>query len=174
MTNAEEFIENFLKHGLSPEDVKRYNREYYLRNRKLKGRKISSATKAKAPRKMIQEDELPETSPSGAKLVDFDGKDGGRATYSDGSTFDGNGWNSDRSSPRVRLSVAQGKLNQAKSLVNKIQDPTFKAQRIQQLERLQQELDAAKRKQFPRMKSKVGSKPTRNRSARLSGNRAAS
>lgn len=40
MTEASDFIEGFLQHAQSKEDIKRYNREYYLRNRKLKGRVI--------------------------------------------------------------------------------------------------------------------------------------
>lgn len=46
MTDVEEFIGTFLEHGLSKEDIKRYNREYYLRTRKLVGR---SAKKLPTP-----------------------------------------------------------------------------------------------------------------------------
>lgn len=80
MTDTAEFIEDFLAHRYDAE----YAHEYYMRTRKLKGR----------PR--VEEDEVPTRSPSGARLVDYDGTGQGRALYSDGSTYDGRGWNADR------------------------------------------------------------------------------
>lgn len=41
---------------------------------------------------MIQEDEVPATSPKGAKLEDFRGPPPGMAVYEDGSIYDGKGW----------------------------------------------------------------------------------
>lgn len=139
---VEEFVDEFvLAHAYDPVKA----RAYYLRTRKLKGRR-----KAAVQPKRIHEDEAPAKSPTGAKMVDFDGKNGGRATYSDGSTFDGNGWNSGGSSPKLRLNVAQLKLDRAKRQVSKIKDPAFKKQRIQRLAQLQKELNRAKSRQQTR------------------------
>lgn len=54
MIDVDDFIEDFLAHGQSKEDVKRYNREYYLRNRKLKGRNSSNESRVLAAEKKIQ------------------------------------------------------------------------------------------------------------------------
>ena len=51
----------------------------------------SRRAKAKAGRGKLEEDDPPETSPTGAKIVDFTGSDG-RMTYADGSYFDVDGW----------------------------------------------------------------------------------
>ncbi|CAB4193311.1 hypothetical protein UFOVP1246_77 [uncultured Caudovirales phage] len=40
----------------------------------------------------LEEDEVPYTTRTGAKILDYDGTGSGSATYSDGSTFDGKGW----------------------------------------------------------------------------------
>lgn len=80
MTDTADFIESFLEHKYDSEKA----HEYYMRTRQLKGR----------PR--VEEDEVPTHSPSGAQLVDYDGTGPGRALYSDGSTYDGRGWNADR------------------------------------------------------------------------------
>lgn len=145
MSDVDGFIEGFLQHNRDPASVKEYNRQYYLRTRKLKGRR-----KAQVQPKRINEDEVPEKSPTGAKLVDFDGKNGGRATYSDGSVYDGNGWNATGASPKLRMNVAQLKLDRAKRQVNSIKDPAFKQQRIKRLNELQKVLNAAKSRQTRR------------------------
>ena len=44
------------------------------------------------PPRRIEEDEIPEKSPFGAKLTSFSGKNGGVAVYSDGSTYSVRGW----------------------------------------------------------------------------------
>lgn len=54
------------------------------------GQSIKPILKTKPKR--VEEDEVPMKSRSGAKLVDYNGKGAGKAVYSDGSTFDGNGW----------------------------------------------------------------------------------
>lgn len=54
MIDVDDFIEGFLAHGQSKEDIKRYNREYYLRNRKLKGRSSSNEARILAAEKKIQ------------------------------------------------------------------------------------------------------------------------
>lgn len=50
-----------------------------------------------APR--VEEDEVPTASPTGAKIVDYDGHATGVALYSDGARFDGWGWNYDAPPP---------------------------------------------------------------------------
>lgn len=147
MSDVDEFIEGFLQHNRDPASVKEYNRQYYLRTRKLKGRR---KTQVQTKPKRVEEDEVPEKSPTGAKLVDFDGKGGGRATYADGSVFDGNGWNSTGASPKLRMNVAQLKLDRAKRQVSKIKDPTFKKQQLQRIVALQKSLNTAKSRQARR------------------------
>jgi hypothetical protein len=50
-----------------------------------------------APR--IEEDDSPLKSPSGAKLVDYDGAGSGLAVYEDGTTYDGYGWRDKNGKP---------------------------------------------------------------------------
>lgn len=136
MTHVDEFIEDFLQHEYDPVKA----RAYYLRTRKLKGRtKGITRVATKKLAKKIMEDEVPEKSPSGAKLIDFDGSGSGRAVYSDGTVFDGNGWDK-ATSPKLRLKVAQIKLDRAKRDLNKIKDPAFKADRAKRLSELQAQL----------------------------------
>ncbi len=52
-----------------------------------------------APR--VEEDEVPWRSPSGARLIDYNGRRSGSAVYADGRTFDGRGWQSGRRDLRV-------------------------------------------------------------------------
>lgn len=143
MTDVDAFIEDFLSHEYDPVKA----REYYLRTRKLKGRgapgsAVLKVTPSKPAPKKIMEDEVPEASPSGAKLIDFDGSGSGRAIYSDGTVFDGNGWDK-TTSPKLRLEVARVKLERAKRQVEAIKDPQFKAERVQRLNQLEKQLVAS-------------------------------
>lgn len=158
-------------------------REYYLRTRKLKGRKVGSAAKPINPQSRIgyngkplkklgsrmEEDETPNTSPSGAKLVDYDGKGLGKATYSDGSVYDAAvGWkqggraavtsakaanNAQRAksgmNPRRRIGQAEQKLIRAKTLANRVKDPVTKAALLNRLAATERKLKSVKAKQTP-------------------------
>lgn len=49
----------------------------------------------KGEKPKLQEDEVPEKAPSGARIVDYDGRTGA-ATYADGSRIDADGWRDDK------------------------------------------------------------------------------
>lgn len=162
MTTVDKFIEDFLQHEYDPVKA----REYYLRTRKLKGRKPA---KARPP---LNEDEIPPNTPSGAKLVDFKN---GVATYSDGTQVDNTGWvkpkskaeaqakvdaaqaqnNSNRakngleprSSIKVkgrRIGTAEQRLIRARTLASKIKDPAKRRAMIQKISATQAKLDRQK------------------------------
>lgn len=148
------FIEEFMKHDYDP--VKAH--EYYLRTRELKGRKTTSKVDPRANRKYngkplnklgtrMEEDETPEVSPTGAKLVDYDGKGLGKATYADGHVYDAKiGWhrvsresvnnaqasvNSKRKENGLapltrRIGQTEQRLIRARTLANQIKDPAKK------------------------------------------------
>lgn len=59
MSRAEEFVEEFLKHAMSKEERAAYNREYYLKNRELKGRSRSGDD----VRKPVKPSNLPKRDP---------------------------------------------------------------------------------------------------------------
>lgn len=121
---------------------------YYMRTRELTGRK-KGTSKAKPPTpKRIEEDEVPEKSPTGAKIVDYNGAGPGRATYADGSTYDGNGWNKTGHDRSTRINAAQQVLMKAKNEAKKIKDPAMKATRLKRLAELQIALNAEKRKKL--------------------------
>lgn len=138
MTDVDEFLEEVLQHEYDPVKA----REYYLRTRKLKGRQ----------RKRVEEDQVPEKSRTGAKLVDFDGANGGRATYEDGTTYDGDGWNSDlKSKGRTEFDTAerfanvQSGIDKVRANVTKyIKDPAVKKAALARLDDLQRRSNAAK------------------------------
>lgn len=144
MPDVGDFIDDFLQHEYDPAKA----REYYLRTRKLKGRKnkrlhadhrskIGYNGKPLKPRgQRIEEDETPETSPSGAKLVKYDGKGLGKATYSDGRVYDAvKGWTRRKStaSSGSRIKAAEQKLARATALANKVKDPKAKAAFLRRL-----------------------------------------
>lgn len=144
MTDVDAFIESFLEHGRGDKAaIAEYNRQYYLRNRELKGRRP----------KRVEEDQVPMKSPNGAKLVDFDGKGAGKATYSDGSTFDGNGWHKPASraagnaaaTRAKRLNEAQRKAGVARRKAKTISDPKKRRVALVRLNKIEQKLEAAKR-----------------------------
>lgn len=136
-----EDVEQFLlKHEYDP--VKAH--AYYLANRKLKGRKKGAA------KPKLNEDEVPDKSPTGAKILDFAD---GRATYSDGSTYDSDGWNKTGHDRTTRINAAQQKLMKLKAEALKHPDPAFRKKRLQRLVQLQRSLDAAKRKGVSRPKN---------------------
>lgn len=54
--------------------------------------KVTEAPAARPGAKKVHEDEVPMKTPGGATLVDYNGKGSGSAVYSDGSVYDGNGW----------------------------------------------------------------------------------
>lgn len=155
MTDVDEFIENFFEtHGedniLEHAEIKRrYDpvkaRAYYLRTRKLKGRR-------KAAPKRVEEDEVPMNSPSGAKLVDYDGKGPGKATYSDGSTFDGNGWakpaskaaGASKATRAKRINNAQRKLSQARLRASRIKNARARKLMLSRIAITEKRLKAAK------------------------------
>lgn len=145
MIDVEEFIENVLQHKTEYDPVEAH--EYYMRTRKLKGRKP-----AQKKQKILQEDEVPMKSPKGSKLLSFTGDRGGRAIYEDGSTYDSSGWNSGKVSARHRLTVAQRNLNQAKKMARTRKDPKLDKRLVE----MQDKLDAIKRKQLKnRAQSKI-------------------
>lgn len=119
---------------------------YYMRTRELKGRK-KGGTKPPTP-KRLEEDQVPEKSPTGAKIVDYNGAGPGRATYADGSTYDGNGWNKTGHDRSTRIHAAQQILMKAKNEAKKIKDPAMKTKRLQRLAELQIALNAEKRKKL--------------------------
>lgn len=125
-----------LEHAYDPVKA----REYYLRTRKLKGRK-------KAP-KRIEEDEVPGKSPTGARLVDFDGKGSGKAIYSDGSVYDGNGWRSKKGGAAKRVGAARSNISRARELANKVSDPRKKKALLNRLDATEQKLISASRKRI--------------------------
>lgn len=143
MTTTEEFIENFLEHRSDYDPVKA--REYYLRTRKLKGRAKGRAAAPGKKVRRVEEDGVPETSPSGAKLIDYDGRGAGRATYADGSTFDGAGWNSTGHKLNTRLQAAQEKIQAAKVKARKM-PPERRKKYLARISELQKALNAAKNK----------------------------
>lgn len=157
MTDVDEVIKNLvLAHRTDYDPVAA--REYYLRTRKLKGRKRASPANVagqqlrrsvdsklgKKP-KRIEEDEVPERSPSGAKIVDYDGKGSGKAYYSDGSVYDGNGWHKGKLTSSQRISAAQGRINEAKRRARRSSGEERQAY-LRQIAILQKRLDAAKAK----------------------------
>jgi len=139
MRTVDEFLTDVLQHEYDPVKA----REYYLRTRKLKGRK----------RKRVEEDEVPMKSRTGAKLVDFDGANGGRAVYEDGSTYDGDGWDSDTKGKgrgldrSERFSNVQKGIDSVRaSVLKNIKDPAKQKARLAQLDDLQRRTNAAKAK----------------------------
>lgn len=132
MTAADKVIEDFvLKHAYDPV----YAREYYLRTRKLKGEnkasgkehpqsKVSYSGKPVVvkPGKRIEEDETPNASPNGAKLVNYDGSGLGTATYEDGSVFTSSGWKlGDKGwSDKAREAALKARLENAKKNAEKV------------------------------------------------------
>lgn len=56
------------------------------------------------PGTRMEEDESPETSPSGAKIKDFVGAGLGKAIYTDGSVFTTSGWQKPSNQPAKKLS----------------------------------------------------------------------
>lgn len=145
MSQADDFIKEFLQlqHAYDPV----YARQYYLRKRKLKGRKPGS-------KKILSEDEVPSKSPSGARLVDFNGKDGGKATYSDGSVLSVDGWtkpvsNSDKQtkvSSARRLNNAQLQISRIRSRINSVKDPVRKRDLLRRLSVAERRLSIIKKK----------------------------
>ncbi len=154
--NADDFIEEFLSHRAEYDPVKA--REYYLRTRELKGRKPGSpqvnpkskiaynGEPLKPLGQQILEDETPELSPSGAKLVSFGSSKAtlGKAVYADGSSYTGrSGWSSPKakaakSKPsggdrKRRIGAAEQKLIRAKSNAAKIKDPAKKQKILQRI-----------------------------------------
>lgn len=119
---------------------------YYMRTRELTGRK-KGAAKPSTP-KRLEEDEVPTTSPSGAKIIDYNGAGPGRATYADGSTYDGNGWNKTGHDRSTRIRAAQQVLMKAKNEAKNMTDPAMKATRLKRLAELQIALNAEKRKKL--------------------------
>lgn len=159
MNRVEQVIEDFLAHRSEYDPAKA--REYYLRTRKLKGRKPGA--KVPTAKTTLNEDEIPEKSPSGAKIVDFDGKNGGRATYSDGSVLTGAGWSKTNKagvsraratnanvrkqsseSSRRRIGQAEQKLIRAKTQANEIKNPTEKKRTLDFLNQLEDRLKQVK------------------------------
>lgn len=162
MDAAVDFVEEFLSHRYDPQKA----HEYYLRNRELTGRKPGAAAVVPPKsRKNIQEDTVPMKSPTGAKLVDFNGKNGGQAVYSDGHIFDSNGWHKPSSSsagrsvadaakkqndaekaknfPRARrIGQAEQKVIRAKTLANKVKDPKAKAALLTRIAAVERKLKA--------------------------------
>lgn len=144
MTEAAKFVEEFLAHR--EYDAAKAH-DYYMRTRELKGRKAATEVKPKGKPKRIEEDEVPEKSPSGAKIVDYDGKGSGKATYSDGSYYDGNGWhmeNAKKTNPNLpRLNAAQAKLDRARAAIAKA-PPEKKRALAQKVVVAQRKLNALK------------------------------
>lgn len=141
MTDANDGVDEFiLKHAYDPA----YAREYYLKNRKLKGKKPNR----------VEEDQVPMKSKTGAKLVDFSkGPHGmGQAVYSDGSSFDGNGWTTSKSkaqgkakaSAAERKNAAQRKLSQARVRANKIKSPRARKAMLNRIASAERKLSAIK------------------------------
>lgn len=134
---AEQFV---LQHAYDP--VKAH--AYYMEKRKLKGRKPGSPKPPTAKR--VEEDQVPAKSPTGAKIVDYNGAGPGRATYADGSTYDGNGWNKTGHDRNTRINAAQQVLMKLKNDAKNIKDPQQKSARMNRLNQLQRSLDLEKRK----------------------------
>ena len=60
---------------------------------RLNRRKTDPRNRARPGSKQLQEDEIPmRNTKTGARLVDFNGAGTGSAIYSDGSVYDGQGW----------------------------------------------------------------------------------
>lgn len=149
--NAEEFIEDFLAHRAEYDPIKA--REYYLRTRELKGREKGNADPDSKmaftgdpvvikPGKRMEEDESPMKSPSGAKLVDYDGKGLGKATYADGSVFTSSGWSrSGKSGTKGKSSVARARrigaaeqrIIRAKTAAAKVKDPVAREKMVRRI-----------------------------------------
>lgn len=152
MADVGKFIDNYLQHTLNiaPYDPQKAH-EYYMRTRKLKGRNKGShsidnpgahrtydgKTLPKLGTRM-EEDTTPNVSPQGAKLVSYDGHGLGRAVYADGHVYDARtGWQSktpiQKGSRAQRAAQAHQRINRARALINKINDPKRKAQLLQRL-----------------------------------------
>lgn len=67
------------------------------------------------PGARMEEDETPNTSPSGAKLKDFDGKGLGKAVYADGSVFTSSGWQTPRKAPAQKAPAKKAPAKSVKS-----------------------------------------------------------
>jgi hypothetical protein len=128
MTEVEEFIEAFLEHADHSDYDPVKAREYYLRTRKLKGRKAAApAAPKKVDRrstvdyygkplpklgKRFEEDQSPLSSPGGNTTVKtYDGGPHGlgRATYADGYTYDAKtGWSKPaaKAAPKAKSSTS--------------------------------------------------------------------
>lgn len=104
MPDVDGFIDDFLQHDYDPVKA----REYYLRTRKLKGRK-----------KGITNQVAPPTSPSGSKMLRLDPKIG--AVYEDGSVFGETGWQRGKlNSRKTRQIAAQAKIEELKKIISKL------------------------------------------------------
>lgn len=167
MTKADEVIKDFvLKHAYDPV----YAREYYLRNRKLKGGKAAGVDPQSQitysgkpvqikPGKKTHEDETPNVSPSGSKLVDFNaGPDGlGKAVYADGSVFTSSGWKKPASKAEgqlaagaaKRLNDAQRKLSAARTQASKLENPKDKKALLNRISAAEKKLSDAQKKVKP-------------------------
>lgn len=85
--------------------------------------------------KRMEEDETPVKSPSGAKLVDYDGKGLGKATYADGLVYTSSGWSKAR-----QVGQQESPLIRARTKANKIKDPKKKAQALSKIRALENRL----------------------------------
>lgn len=139
MHDPDEFIQDFLSHLYSAEDrpydpVKAH--EYYIRTRKLKGRKpgkkhmvghANDHPQSKVdihgkplPRlgTRMEEDQTPNKSPYGAQLIDYNGNGKGKATYADGTVYDANkGWVRPTTKRQARVVAAQVRLDQLRNRI---------------------------------------------------------
>lgn len=85
------------------------------------------------PGQRMEEDETPLASPSGSKLVDYNGKGLGKATYADGSVYTSSGWRKGGASRSRRASEAESRLIRNRTQANKIKDPKKKAAALAKL-----------------------------------------
>ena len=142
MTDTGQFIEDFFEHAVVYDPV--YAHDYYLRTRKLKGRlgskvnpKSTKTYDGKPLKKLgtrMEEDQTPDMSRSGAKLIKYVGAGKGKAVYADGTTYDAvTGWNAKAQratgggSKQTRVQVSRQKLARVRALANNVKDPQKKA-----------------------------------------------
>lgn len=153
MKKALDFVDAFLEHRGDYDPAAA--REYYLRTRKLKGRKAAApivkaptpAAKAVNPGSKlafrggplnklgtrIEEDETPVSSPSGAQLTTYDQgpHDLGRATYADGSVYDAKtGWSSKAPAPAPVPVAKVNKSTNRKQRMAQVQKKMARARRL--------------------------------------------
>jgi hypothetical protein len=145
MKTADELIEGVLliHKDYNPAEA----HAYYMRTRQLKGRKKGATPPLpKGKTKTLQEDEVPMTSPHGAKIVNFSGKNGGEATYTDGSVYGVNGWNSGKSTPDARLQAMHKQIASLETWAKSIKDPKARAIQVKRVADLKKQHDEIRRK----------------------------